>query len=350
MTIKGMTDNYRTPPILLSEANQGEEFPAEVQILKTGSFKDPRYGRFEITEKLLSELVSNFKKGVRGIKPAIDFKHDTEAEAAAWITDVWTKTVGTVTELWAKPDWTGLGRRSLSDKTYGYLSADFSQNYEDNELGVKHGAVLLGAALTNRPVIKGMKPVIQLSEGDTMSKPEDKKLADLQPADLEKISALMEQFKVSSIDDLIAAVAALKNDENTEVAAKAETEKQLSEKSTKLSEVMAENTTLKSEVQAMKDEKEAASKEQKFNLMLSEGKAIPAQKDAWMKNDLVKFAELAPKGGVKTDPKGSEAGAGDESLDDDDKVMKLAEAKMKDDPKLDLGSAISQVKKEQANK
>lgn len=335
MTMNNMNHNYRSAPIQLSEAVEGENSPKEVQLLKTGTFNDPRYGKFSVTSKMLTEMVSNFKKGIRGIKPAIDFKHETDAEAAAWIKDIFTKENDST--LWAIPDWTGEGQRKLSDRVYGYLSADFNQNYKDNEKGESHGCVLLGAALTNRPVIKNMQPVIQLSEGDSMQ---------LTPEQLAKLDALMKQMGIASVEDLIAAIAKMKPAEDME---KKEVElgdmsKQLSEKSTKLSEVLEENKKLK-------EEKETSSLETKFNLMLSEGKAIPAQKEAFMKGDLMKFAELTPKGGVKVEEVGTEDGnkpaIPGSAEDNDDKVLKLAEEKVKKNEAKDMPTAMSMVLKEQ---
>jgi len=332
-----MSQNFRSSPIQLSEAVEGKQFPEEVQLLKVGTFTDPRYGKFSVTTKMLGEMVSNFKKGIRGLKPAIDFKHESDAEAAAWMKDLFLKDGGNT--LWCVPDWTGEGQRKLSDRVYGYLSADFSQNYRDNEKGELHGCVLLGAALTNRPVIKNMKPVIQLSEGDSMFNPED----------LEKLAAMMQEMGITDINALMAKIAemklalpakeeAVKEVEKKDVELK-EASKQLSEKSIKLSEAQARINVLESE-------KATSEKEKVFNLMLAEGKAIPAQKDSYLAGDVVKFAELAPKGGVKITEKGSEAGA-DDSVDEEDKILKLAEEKVKNKEAKDIGTAISMVMKEQ---
>jgi hypothetical protein len=337
MTMNEMNPYYRSPVIQLSEATDKtvSEFPIEVQLLKIGKFKDPRYGDFEITSKMLSEMVDNFKKGIRGIKPAIDFKHDTEAEAAAWITNVFTKDNGKT--LWCNPEWTGEGQRKLSDRAYGYLSADFSKNYRDNEEGKLHGHVLLGAALTNRPVIKNMKSVIQLSEGEHMP--------ELTPEQLAKLDALMKQLGVSSLEDMITAIAKMKPSSEMELKETElkEANTKLSENSTKLSEALEENKKLK-------EEKANSDLEAKFNVMLTEGKAIPAQKDAYLKGDVQKFAELAPVGGVKIEETGTEDGNQNQANDDDDdKIMKLAEEKVKKGEfKADeIGKAISAVMKEQ---
>ena len=45
---------------------------------------DPRYGKFEITSTMLAAMVSNFDKGVRGVVPALDYKHESDNVAAGW--------------------------------------------------------------------------------------------------------------------------------------------------------------------------------------------------------------------------------------------------------------------------
>ena len=345
MTINNMSKNFRSAPVQLSEASNGEEFPKEIQLLKTGTFTDPRYGKFSVTSKMLKEMVSNFHKGIRGIKPALDFKHESDAEAAAWFTNVFTK--NNDSELWANPDWTKEGERKLSDRVYGYVSADFNQAYRDNEKNELHGCVLLGAALTNRPVIKNMQPVIQLSEGEFMdykTMKEAKKLAELSPEDLEKVSALMESLGATSVEDFMAKIAAMKQNPVQASEDEKEMEKQLSEKTKKL-------TALETENKQLKEEKEKAQKEQVFTKMLSEGKAIPAQKEAFLSNDMMKFAELAVAGGVKTKEVGTEAGnQNDAGADDDDKILKLAEEKVAKKEAKDMPTAISMVLKEQKTK
>ena len=58
--------------------------PTRIQIAKTGKFKDPRYGNFEITKKTLTDLKSNFEKKVRGIDVAFDYNHKSDEDASGW--------------------------------------------------------------------------------------------------------------------------------------------------------------------------------------------------------------------------------------------------------------------------
>lgn len=130
-----------------------------VTITRVGSFYDQRYGDFEIRPMLLAEMVRNFNARTYGQDIFIDVAHRPEDGAAGKITRLWQdggRLLGAV-------DWTPYGQEVISRRGYQYLSAEFAENYVDNEQKRGHGAVLFGAGLTIRPVIKRLDPV-QLSE------------------------------------------------------------------------------------------------------------------------------------------------------------------------------------------
>lgn len=133
--------------------------PPPITITRTGTFHDPRYGDFEITPALLTEMVRNFNAQTYGQKIFIDVAHHPEAGAAGEITRLWMDG----DRLLADVTWTPYGLTAITERGYVYLSAEYHENFTDNETRQPHGAVLLGAALTIRPAIKRLEP-IQLSE------------------------------------------------------------------------------------------------------------------------------------------------------------------------------------------
>lgn len=149
--------SFRAPALKLSEAPS-----QDIQLFRVGTFYHPEYGKFDITPEALKAMETNFKNKIRGIDIAIDYKHDSEDIAAGWIKELYLSSDGK--ELWAKVDWTPKGSQVLGEKEFRYISPDFTFNYQDNESLKKFGPVLLGAGLTNRPTIKNMEPVVQLSE------------------------------------------------------------------------------------------------------------------------------------------------------------------------------------------
>lgn len=132
-----------------------------VTVTRTGSFTDPRYGKFDITREMLLSMVANFEANTYGQDVFLDVAHKPENGAAA----KFVKLAVEGDRLRALVEWTPHGIDAVKNKGYAYLSAEYHENYRDNEAGKAHGCVLLGAGLVTRPCIKRLDPV-QLSEAD----------------------------------------------------------------------------------------------------------------------------------------------------------------------------------------
>ncbi len=91
----------------------------------------------------------------------------------------------------------------------------------------------------------------------------------------------------------------------------------------------------------MKQDMQMKEKENSFTKLLSEGKAVVAQRDAFLKGDMDEFIKLAQPVNLKA----AGSGAGNDETDSDSKVMKLAEELAKSE-KIDLGTAISRALKQ----
>lgn len=145
--------------------------PTRVHLLRAGTFNTAKYGEVPIAASDLYEMKFNFERGLgmadegqTGIP--IDFAHMSHLEAAGWIhgLDVLTTDDGG-TELWGtNVEWSDVGRDALLGKRYKDLSSDFYPaafgEWADPESGVTAKNVIVGAALTNRPLMTGNKPVI----------------------------------------------------------------------------------------------------------------------------------------------------------------------------------------------
>jgi phage I-like protein len=306
---------FRSSPISIKlDETAGSIVPADVQVIRTGTYYSDQYGKFEITKEILLSMKSNFDQKVRGIDLAIDYKHDSEDVAAGWIESVYLLDEGN--ELWAKVKWTPNGQKVLSDKEFRYISADFEFNFQHNETKQKHGPTLFGAGLTNRPFIKNMKPVVELTEGIKMD-PKDQKIAELeaQIAELKKQVEAKKDIAPEPSDEMKAKMEAMEK-ELTEYKEK--------DKKNEEAKVLAEKTS-------------------SFNKLLSEGKAVEAQRESFMAGDTVKFAEKAQA--VNLSSKGSSSQpVGDMSLEDAQKeIIKLAEQEVKDKKLKTLGDGIKLV-------
>jgi len=144
---------------------EGEEKrSSEIQIALTGTWEHAWYGEFSIEEEDLDQMVANFEGGERDV--VVDYQHgstamDPEAgKAAGWVKSLAKKEKGT--QLWATVEWTDKAVEYIEAEEYKYISPEFEQNAKD-KLGEKIGTVLYAVALTNRPFLEGMAPVM-LSE------------------------------------------------------------------------------------------------------------------------------------------------------------------------------------------
>lgn len=138
-------------------ALEGDKPTSWETITRTGAFHDPRYGDFEITRAMLLSMVENFDKRTYGQDIFIDVSHEPSKGAAARV----LKLAVEGSKLRALLEWTPYGVDAVKGRGFRYLSADYHENWQDNEQRARHGCVLLGAALTIRPVIKGLDPVAQ---------------------------------------------------------------------------------------------------------------------------------------------------------------------------------------------
>lgn len=130
-----------------------------VTLTRTGTFRDPRYGEFEIARGMLLQMVENFDRKVFGQDVFIDVAHKPADGAAGKI----VKLAVEGDRLRAQVEWTDFGLSAIKERGFRYMSAEYHENWQDNETGTKHGPVLLGAGLVIRPCIKRLDP-IQLSE------------------------------------------------------------------------------------------------------------------------------------------------------------------------------------------
>jgi len=140
----------------------GNPLPQEIEVMQVGKWNTPNHGSFEVTEKDLDEYVDNFKKGVRKGVP-IDLEHKSDAGAVGWVQDL--KKVGN--SLRATIDWTKTGASLLQERAYKYFSPEFVvANYKDPEgkLAADRN-VLVGGALTNRPLFKNLSAIVASDDG-----------------------------------------------------------------------------------------------------------------------------------------------------------------------------------------
>lgn len=316
--------SFRSPVIALAEGTDGKA-PQKIQLLRVGTFLHSNGKQFTVSPETILKLAENFKKGTRKSDIPIDYKHDNDDVAAGWIRGVEPSADGT--QLWAEVEWTPKGAQVITEKEFRYFSPEFHPNYQDNESLKYHGPTLLGGGLTNRPIIKGMEPVIQLhefSEAAASPTPEGQKKPKENPVKAAEMPTDPAQIDAMEPD----ALKALCKSMMAEMASMKTASSQMAEK-----------------VAGMETAQKCAEKKASFAKMLSEGKVVAAQEQAWIDGDVIKFAELSKPLNPAAAGNGApgEGAAISTKADAQAEVLKLAEVKMTEKKAKNKGEAISLV-------
>lgn len=252
-----------------------------VQLIRTGEFDHDWFGKFVITEETLRSFKLNFDRKVRKVDLAVDYFHETLAEAAGWFKEIELRENDT--QLWIRVEWTDKAKQKILDKEIRYISADFVMDYVDAETKEEFGATLYGAGLTNRPHVKGMQPVFS------------------EECVKQQINNNNERGHTMKFEDIMNAVKDLNDDQKAQLGEKlgfkkaSEEDKKMSEVKMQLSEKDSTIKKLSDDITVINKKLACAEKEKDFNILLSNGNAVEAQRDAYMKGDMTEFAKNAVK-------------------------------------------------------
>lgn len=309
-----------------------ETFPTgveQVQLLRVGEFDHNAYGKFSITKDTLLRLKENFDKKVRRIDLAVDYFHESNKVAAGWISGVELREDDN--ELWINVDWTKNGKERIEEKELRYISADFDFNYTDSETKVNFGPTLLGAGLTNRPHVKDMQPIL-LEEGFTKDEIDKLKVLlndnskEIQLMDFEQMKEAIASMSADQKAQVMEMLRGETQGEEKEMEDHEMMEKEMGEhekKDKEMSEEMKKQLSEKeAEIAELKGKIELQEKQASFNVLLSEGKVVEAQRDAYVEGDFKKFVEQSVSINL------NESGSGldnDEKLSSEKANMKLSE-------------------------
>lgn len=335
----------KTSAFSLLKLGEGDKVPNEVQVLRVGKFNHPRYGSFEITAQTLGEMKSNFDNKVRGIDLAFDYFHESDKEASAWVKSLELREDGQ--ELWAFVDWTPKAAQKLSERELRYFSPDFAFKWQDPETGSNFSNVLFGGGLTNRPFVKEMQAIVadENKTGENDMTELEKALARVKEVEAQNLK--LSEDKAAMEKKLADATAnpppPAKEDEQSEVDA---LKKTIADLQAQLAKAQQDSEMALAEKKKADEAKVLAEKTSAFNLLLSEGKACAAQKDAFISGNMTEFIKLAQPVNLRGAGSSSSQTDSDGGTDDSKAILKLAEEKRKTDPKLSVGDSISIAKKE----
>ncbi len=158
-----MTNDGREMRTLHSASLTGEAVPHRVLLAPWGAVESTN-GSFIVDDESAELAVKAFEE--HGTDLPIDYEHQTlggtysspsgQAPAAGWIKRLESEPgVGLV----ARIEWTDQARRMIASKEYRYLSPVAVIRKQDRKLVAIHSA-----ALTNKPAIRGMQPIVNREE------------------------------------------------------------------------------------------------------------------------------------------------------------------------------------------
>jgi hypothetical protein len=130
-----------------------------VEAIAPKTYITPAYGEVAITPEKIDRFIHNFSAGVRGQEVAINYEHGVDAakgnKAAGWIRGARKNDKG---NLELAVDFTEPAKQELRNKEWKYFSLEWDDEWAHPD-GVIYQDVVMGGALTNRPVAKGLMPI-----------------------------------------------------------------------------------------------------------------------------------------------------------------------------------------------
>jgi hypothetical protein len=286
------------------EASESGTLPTKVMLLRAGTFNTEKYGAVPLQASDLTQMKENFDNGLgmadngqTGIP--IDYAHQSHLNAAGWIKNL---SIEGDALFGGDIEWSGSGRKALLDKEYKCLSSDFYPaafgEWVDAESGVRASNVIVGAALTNRPMFTGNQPVIA-SEIDTNKEGKTTTIINIEATENKETSMNIDVLRVKAAADLTgpeqrflqANADKLSDDEKKKyeiVASETPKPTNTEVKSVQATELKAANEQiagLQASVEALQANVTASNKEKAENTVdeaIGTGKIVANQKDKWV--------------------------------------------------------------------
>jgi hypothetical protein len=151
------------PVIDLTTTRLTERESTWLHAFPLGTYQHPIHGALTFTRQRLQRIADGVNLGLRGVALALDYDHREDrakgGKAAGWIERAEVRGDG----LWIAVRLTAEALAEVRAGAWRYLSPEFG-DWTDPRTGLRHVDVLAGAALTNRPFLRGLATVAA-SEG-----------------------------------------------------------------------------------------------------------------------------------------------------------------------------------------
>ena len=205
------------------KADANGQVPTTINLLKAGTWNTPWHGAFELSGEDLEEMAANFVEGVGLVdedqpKAPINEGHNMGGKASGWIKRLYVQAANGTASLMGDVEWTPAAEQAIKDKEYAYISPEFNPRgcpWEDPEQEFTFvDNVLTGAALTNIPLFKKLKPITasrvppskvaasQPTESDNSNQGERMKVEDLRSKEVKDLTDEEKNFLSENKADL----------------------------------------------------------------------------------------------------------------------------------------------------
>ena len=171
-----------------------------IDIFREGAWTHPRYGLIEGNQKLFNDLITNWKANVIGRDVIFDKNHHPEDGGTGIVKDLFIE----ADKLKAKVELTNFGADLIKNKGFRYFSPEYTSKYTNKETNKEIQNVLIGGALTIRPFLTNLAPIVlseQFSDSFCQEKSDETKeelwkvLEEYVDHDEEKIKNIMDVMK-----------------------------------------------------------------------------------------------------------------------------------------------------------
>ena len=149
--------------------SEGETSLSGLQLMPLGKWNHPN-GKIEVTYDRAKSFSDGFQRRVAGQRLPLLWIHSDKGnvsnplygKAAGWITGMHAdQSKGLLIDI----EFTKQGAESVRNKEYAYLSAEYFDKVQLPHHSTPHKDVMIGAALVNRPHLKGMTPILNEETG-----------------------------------------------------------------------------------------------------------------------------------------------------------------------------------------
>jgi phage I-like protein len=146
------------------EAIIGDDGLIWIEALPAKVWHTPNFGEVPVDESKLQNFVKNFSDNIRGQEITTDYEHGADPAKGRKASGTFRKLEirprdDGVVSLWAAVEPTPTALNEIKNKEWRYFSLEWEDEWTHPETNQVHKDVIVGGALTNRPVAKGMAPI-----------------------------------------------------------------------------------------------------------------------------------------------------------------------------------------------